>query len=188
MPDLHLYTPNISIIILKYNNISQIPAETIIGMKQLRHLNVYSNNLKIIPDLYHSSLEILEIGKNPLCCDESLCWVRLCARKKPAALTVPGKPVCSSPDYIEGKLLMEGDPVKMGCYKGHYEIDFIFSMVGKWKPVFNPWAFLANGRFRHRSTSVCISVHIINTITCQTCLNHIIVPNCVENGSNHIVH
>ena len=129
MPNLHLYTPNISIIIFKFNNISQIPAETIIRMNKLRHLDVYSNNLKTIPGLYHSSLDILEIGKNALCCDASLCWVRLWARKKPVALKVPGKPACSSPDYIEGKLLMEVDPVKMGCYKGTYEMNFIFPVV-----------------------------------------------------------
>ena len=128
MPNLYPYMPNISIIILKFNNITRIPAESIVGMKQLRHLDVYSNNLKTIPDLYHRSLEVLDIGKNPLHCDESLCWVRLWARKKPISLKVSGNPVCSSPGYIEGKLLMEGDPVKMGCYTGQYENKLYFSI------------------------------------------------------------
>ena len=193
MPNLHLYMPNISAILLKSNNISRIPTENFVGMKQLRHLDVYNNNLKTIPDLYHSSLEILEIGKNPLCCNESLCWVRLWARKKSIALKVPGKPVCSSPGYIEGELLMDSDPVEMECYKGQYEIKFIFPIIGKTK-IFNPLAFLAKESF---STSIYVrlytcrpvhpSGHTVYTVNCQTCLEHIIAPHYVENRYNHIV-
>ena len=117
MPNFRIYTPNISTIKLNQNSISHIPGESILGLR-LEELNVQSNNIETIPDLYDHPLHALRIGNNPLCCNESLCWVRLWGRKKPALLNGLSSAVCSSPSSLENSLLQEADPVEMGCYKG----------------------------------------------------------------------
>ena len=119
MPNFQLYTPKITIISLSGNNLSYIPDEYMMDL-QLESVNFRDNNLETIPDLFDQPLQKLQIANNPLRCNESLCWVRLWARKKTVVLTDIKSVTCESPLYSVGKKLLDVDPVKMGCYKGEW--------------------------------------------------------------------
>ena len=77
MPNFSIYTPEITVIKLRNNNLSYIPADSMLELQQLREFDIRPNRLETIPDLYDRPLEKLRINDNPLICNESLCWVRL---------------------------------------------------------------------------------------------------------------
>ena len=118
MPNFSIYTPEITVIKLRNNNLSYIPADSMLELQQLREFDIRANRLETIPDLYDRPLEKLRINDNPLNCNESLCWVRLWARTKGVALKSIDSAVCQSPSYFAGQMLVEVDPVQMACYKG----------------------------------------------------------------------
>ena len=118
MPNFSAYTPNITHIKLKNNSLSHIPAGSMLGLQQLREFDIAAMRLETIPDLYSQPLEMLKINKNPLRCNESLCWVRLWTRTKDVTLKGINAAVCKSPSYFAGRTLVEVDPVQMRCYKG----------------------------------------------------------------------
>ena len=118
MPNFALYAPNITLIKIALNNLSHIPDKFMSGLKHLHSFNVDDNKLETIPDLYDYPLINLRLSNNPLSCNQSLCWVRLWARKKPAPLAGLEEAVCSSTSYFGGQNLMHVDPVQMECYKG----------------------------------------------------------------------
>ena len=140
MPNFLPYSPNITTIRVHGNKLSSIPAELIVGLTRLKELFVQNNKLETIPDLYDLPLISLRIDNNPLICNESLCWVRLWARKKPVALAGLEAAVCYLPDSHEMKSLWYVDPAVMGCYRGKYvhvgkisrckPFTFLFVMMG----------------------------------------------------------
>ena len=92
------------------------------GLKQLNKFDIRSNKLETIPDLYDKPLQLLIIDDNPVCCNVSLCWVRLWAKKKTEVLVGTEGVVCHSPSYFEGQKLLDVDAIKMWCYKGEWYI------------------------------------------------------------------
>ena len=117
MPNFIPHVPNITILKLKSNRLSHIPAMP--GLQKLQNFDVSFNKLETIPDLYDKPLlRVLRMENHPLCCNESLCWVRLWQRKKTTALFGIKWAVCRTPGYFAGQKLWEVDPVKMRCYKG----------------------------------------------------------------------
>ena len=115
MPNFQLYTPKITSISLSGNNFSYIPDEYIMGL-QIESIDIRDNTLETIPDLFDQSLQKLKVSGSPLCCNQSLCWVRLWAKKQTVVLTGIALAVCRSPSSMVGKSLLDVDPVKMGCY------------------------------------------------------------------------
>ena len=120
IPNFQLYTPRITTIKLRGNNITHIPDEYIVGL-QLEKLDIRDNKLEAIPDLFDQPLKQSKIADKPLRCNASLCWLRLWSRKKTTVLKCIESTSCQSPSYLTGKRLLDIDPVKMGCYSGEHD-------------------------------------------------------------------
>ena len=137
-PNFQLYTPQITIISLSRNNFSYIPDEYIMDL-QLEGIDIRDNTLETIPDLFDQPLQKLKVAGNPLRCNQSLCWVRLWARKETVVLTGIESAVCQSPSFMTGKSLLGVDPVKMACYKGDCDLHCITQIFGNFRfPIFSP--------------------------------------------------
>ena len=121
IPNFQLYTPRITTIKLRGNNIFHIPDEYIVRL-QLQKLDIRDNKLEAIPDLFDQPLKQSKIADNPLRCNASLCWLRLWSRKKTTVLKGIESTSCQSPSYLTGKRLLDIDPVKMGCYSGEHDL------------------------------------------------------------------
>ena len=137
-PNFQRYTPQITIISLSGNNFFYIPDEYIMDL-QLEGIDILDNTLETIPDLFDQTPQKLKVAGNPLRCNQSLCWVRLWARKKTVVLTDIESAVCQSPGFMTGKSLLSVDPVKMACYKCECYIYCIIQIFGNFSfPIFFP--------------------------------------------------
>ena len=87
-------------------------------MADLETLLINNNQLNTIPDLYDTSLTILEMASNPLECNQSLCWIRMWWPWMRSGMLVWDKPKCASPSTVQGKELMDLRPTYLQCYKG----------------------------------------------------------------------
>ena len=129
VPNFHLYTPKITILQLRANNFSYIPDEYMRDL-QLEEINIRDNKLETIPDLFYQPLQVLRLAGNPLRCNESLCWVRLRARKKTIVLAGIASAVCQSHSSMAGKSLLDVDAVKMRCCKGECDLYCMTQFLG----------------------------------------------------------
>ena len=111
------HTPNIDRITIKGNKITVIPNENLENLK-LKSLRVTYNLLSTVPDLYRLPLENLELSNNPLVCNHSLCWVRMCPWMKPQLSIDDAR--CSSPQFPQGILLTSINPVILDCQHGEF--------------------------------------------------------------------
>ena len=118
MPNLAAHAPSITSVKIRKNNLTHVPVQSVLGLRQLKEFDIRDNKLETIPDLYDQPLEKLRLDDNPLRCNELLCWVRLWARTKAVVLTGIDSTICRSPSYFGGQTLVAVDPVQMGCYKG----------------------------------------------------------------------
>ena len=151
MPNVS-YLSTVKNIQLRYNRIRHVPASTILGLPNLKFLSLIGNmissiedipqlvagsgkvlladnQLEILPDLFDRTLERLNIGGNPLLCDQSLCWLRMW----PWFKTLPNvdNPVCVRPPDLNGTAVMEVHPLLLICYNGgHGDVVFQCCLIG----------------------------------------------------------
>ena len=116
-PDFARYTPKIVKIMLTGNKITEVPSEYVADNSDLRMINFDRNSLSTVPDLYHLPLTRLHMSRNPFVCDQSLCWVRMWPwMKRPAHIT--DRISCATPGFLQGALLMDINPITLGCQNG----------------------------------------------------------------------
>ena len=144
-PDLSV-APALEDIRLGSNYFTQIPKSAVAGLNKLHTLHVPNcrirylpdlshlvslkkliivhNAMKSLSDLYHQPLISLLWAGNPLTCDKTLCWVRMCSFTRPALNmgNFPGEDVCEAPQERHGLRLMDIHPVEMECYEGNLMI------------------------------------------------------------------
>ena len=87
-------------------------------MADLETLLINNNQLNTLPDLYDTSLTILEMAGNPLECNQSLCWIRMWWPWMKDPMLLRDNPKCVSPSTVQGKELMDLRPTYLQCYKG----------------------------------------------------------------------
>ena len=114
--DFASHTPMIRIIKISTNEITYIPEKYVSGLSMLTKLSLAKNKLQSLPDLHHLPLNELSLKSNPLECNYCLCWVRMSHWLNPSLLK--DEPTCDSPTSLQGILLMEIHPVKLGCRDG----------------------------------------------------------------------
>ena len=87
-------------------------------MADLETLLINDNQLNTIPDLYDTSLNVLEMAGNPLECNQSLCWIRMWWPWMREPMLLRDNPKCASPSPVQGKALVDLRPTYLQCYKG----------------------------------------------------------------------
>ena len=112
-PDLARYTPNVDLVDLTGNSITDIPREQLVGNLVLQKLYLPMNKMSTMPDLYHLPLLYLGLASNPLGCDSALCWIRM----RPWMETSFSNDdiTCESPDTLQDALLMNINPITLAC-------------------------------------------------------------------------
>ena len=135
--------PNISYIlvlkrvVLNQNYISYVPAGTLNGLHHLKilelsanriayvvdisHLSLSfidlrSNNLRLLPDLYGQKLKRVYLHDNPIVCNQSLCWLRMWSwfQTPPKVDNI----VCTHPLQLAGLEIMKVHQNILKCYNG----------------------------------------------------------------------
>ena len=140
-PSFGMYSPLLEDIVLRNCKMSAVPAQSVVGleevkslvlrsnqlsnlpdisfMKDLIKLQLSDNRLATMPDIYELSLTTLTLADNPLVCDKALCWIRMWPWMK--ASTVPSdEPTCAGPETMVGMRLMDVDPALMECFRGEF--------------------------------------------------------------------
>ena len=82
------------------------------------NLYLHDNHLASPPNLYGMIISSLTLQGNPLVCDQLLCWLRMWPFNK----TLPQLDEfrCTSPPSLNGTLVMDVHPTKLGCYRGKF--------------------------------------------------------------------
>ena len=123
---------------LKRNNLTIIPKNTLDGLSNLEllvisenrltyitdmshltsliNLRMDKNSLRSIPDLFALQLVSLNLGINPLICNQSLCWIRMMPLIN-RSLDID-EIVCNRPGEEQGVRLMEVHPSDIECFEG----------------------------------------------------------------------
>ena len=112
---------NITRINLQNNFLENIPEPRVYPF--LESLLLRRNNLTSLPDFFNTSLRELSLGKNPLMCDQALCWLRMRPWLFDTTI-LTDTPACGTPDTLAGTPLMEVNPVVMQRYRGRLSIQF----------------------------------------------------------------
>ena len=135
MPNIS-YLPKLVSADFSNNLIRHVPASCLYGLPMIETLdlnrnritsmddnsmprgNLYlqDNQLTSPPDLYDMKFASLTLRGNPLVCDRLLCWLRMWLFSK--ILPSLDKFFCAAPSELNGSLVMETHPVKLGCYTG----------------------------------------------------------------------
>ena len=136
MPNIS-YLSVLKLVVLNQNYISYVPAGTLNGLQHLKilelsankiayvddisHLSLSfidlrSNNLRLLPDLYGQKLKRLYLHDNPIVCNQSLCWLRMWSwfQTPPKVDNV----VCTHPLQLAGLEIMNVHPNILECYNG----------------------------------------------------------------------
>ena len=79
-------------------------------------LYLHNNQLTSPPDLYDTKFTSLTLNGNPIVCDQLLCWLRMWPFDK--TLPLIDELYCTAPSFLNGSLVLDTHPVKLGCYKG----------------------------------------------------------------------
>ena len=139
-PDLSA-APQLEHLQLRLNPISSVPPQSIHGLINLQHfalavtgitqlpsmqhlvaleeLNLQQNNLTTLQDLYDLPLTSVQLDRNPLLCDKSLCWLRMWCFVKPVLAELDSSLVkCASPEHLQESVFMTVHPVDMECHNG----------------------------------------------------------------------
>ena len=135
MPNIS-YLKKLEYINLSENDITDVPASTINGILNLltlilndnkisvlgdipalwAHLHLQNNNLRTLPDLYNIKLETLMLRGNPLCCNQSLCWLRMWPWNK--TLPTLDEAYCTTPSDFSELRAMQVHPTELQCFNG----------------------------------------------------------------------
>ena len=81
-----------------------------------REIHLPDNQLTTLSDLLNLSLTKLQLGNNPVNCDQRMCWLRMWERKKPLPSLINGQ--CASPPEVASQPLMKVNPRLMNCQDG----------------------------------------------------------------------
>ena len=104
-PDLAHYTPNTATIMVAGNTITEFPGEYIVVNFAFKQQYLANKRLLTMPDMYRLPLTKLQMSRNPLVCDQSLCWIRMWPwMKTPSYITDDIR--CETPDFLHGVLLV----------------------------------------------------------------------------------
>ena len=101
------------------SGITQLPInmQYLVGLERLV---LHQNKLSTLPDLFNLSLTYILLNRNPVLCDQSLCWLRMwCFMKPPPTGFDSTLLKCASPESLRDSILMTVNPVDMECYKGN---------------------------------------------------------------------
>ena len=154
MPNIS-YLSVVKRVVLNQNYISYLPAGTLNGLQHLKilelsankisyvddisHLSLSfidlsSNNLRLLPDLYGQKLKTLYLHDNPIVCNQSLCWLRMW----PWYQTPPevDNVVCAEPQELTGLEIMKVHPNVLECYNGMLNVVPYYIHLG--------WHFIQN--------------------------------------------
>ena len=119
-PEFPRHTPNISKLYAAFNEITEIPPRLLVELSVLGNLDLKDNKLSTIPDMYHLPLETLQLSKNPLVCNQSLCWIRMWPWARTRSLDIDDI-ACKISGLLNPVLLTDVNPVTLGCHHGtHY--------------------------------------------------------------------
>ena len=135
--------PSLDSTSLHYNAFTEIPQSTIQGLHMLRkfaiagcpishlpdmshmtsleELIVNGTHLAALPDLYHLPLSKLFWAKNPMECNQDLCWVRMWDYMKPSLVTNVNSNddlTCAAPLKMAGRPWLDIHPIELGCFNG----------------------------------------------------------------------
>ena len=118
-PDFALYTRSIAKIMVSGNRITEVPSEHIVESSTLKQIDLANNRLSTVPDFYHLPLRGLHMSRNPIVCDQSLCWIHMWPwMKTPDNI---GRNIkCATPDFLQGVMLVDINPITLGCHNGAY--------------------------------------------------------------------
>ena len=118
-PEFVRYTPNIEEISVAKNSIAEISSKHLSGLSALKDIKLEENELSTIPDLYYLPLTDLTLSKNPLVCNQSLCWIRMWPWAKVTSLNTDDI-TCEIVDAEQSVLLTNVNPITLGCHYGVY--------------------------------------------------------------------
>ena len=118
-PNVGRYAPNISTIRMGLNAIMEIPSHDIVGMSALTKLYLSDNKLSTVPDLFQLPLNTIQLSKNPIICNQSLCWLRLWSWMKASPLSTD-RITCEMPEALANVLLKDINPLTLECQNGAY--------------------------------------------------------------------
>ena len=139
-PNLSDAVPHLQHLRIHRNNIKVIPEGCIMALKRMKtcyiqsnligalpdisfmtdlnQLGINDNNLTKLPDMYDLPFEKLLVARNPLICDQTLCWLRMWPWRKASILQ--DQPTCAGSGMLSGRKLMDVHPVDMQCYQGKH--------------------------------------------------------------------
>ena len=101
------------------SGITQLP-NNMQHLVALESLVLHQNKLSTLPDLFNLSLTYILLNRNPVLCDQSLCWLRMwCFMKPPPTGFDSTLLKCASPESLRDSILMTVNPADMECYKGN---------------------------------------------------------------------
>ena len=145
MPNIS-YLPSLQMVYLQKNRIHYILNGTLRGLPSLylldlgenmisqtdglQHITLgrmflNDNQLTVLPDLFDMQISILEIGNNPLVCNQSLCWLRMWPWFR--SYTRIDSPMCRQPPDLNETIVMNIHPVVLKCYNGEYIYTYIYT-------------------------------------------------------------
>ena len=148
MPNMSYFSA-LKVIGISQNYITYVPTGTLDGLLHLKkldlsanriayvddishlslyHLNLASNILRILPDLYGHKLKTLYLHDNPIVCNQSLCWLRMW----PWYQTPPefDNVVCAEPPELIGLEIMKVHPNVLECYNGMLNVVLYYIHLG----------------------------------------------------------
>ena len=112
-PDFARYTPSIAKIMVSGNRITEVPSEHIVESSTLKQVNLVSNRLSTVPDFYHLPLRGLPVSRNPIVCDQSLCWIHMWPWMKTPA-NIDRNIKCATPNFLQSVMLVDTTRLPLG--------------------------------------------------------------------------